>query len=304
METELWPNLFHALKQRGIPLYLVNARLSDRSLRGYRRIPSLVRDTLACVTGIAAQGEAEVSRFVALGAPAERVLPAGNLKYEVERPVDFDQREIRLQKIFNQRASLWVAASTHPGEEHIVLAAHRRLLERYPNCLLLLVPRHPERAEAVVQLCRQAGMSTALYSAFIKNARSDGGADHASNTRQVLVVDVLGELAYLYGLAPVAFIGGSLVPHGGHNPLEALQVGCTVISGRYTGNFADIYRRLEEAGAVTCVEDGAMLVDALETRFNDGELRQRQLAAGKQVLEDNRGALRRVLALTEAKISS
>jgi len=304
METELWPNLFHALKQRGIPLYLVNARLSDRSLRGYRRIPSLVRDTLACVTGIAAQSEMNAHRFVALGAPAARVIPVGNLKYEVELPANFDQRLAGLKKKFNQRESLWVAASTHPGEERIVLAAHRRLLTHNPECLLLLVPRHPERAEAVAQLCRQSGMSVTLYSGLAESLRSEGSADNAPGTSQVLVIDVLGELACLYGLAPAALIGGSLVPHGGHNPLEALQAGCTVISGRYTGNFADIYRRLEEAAAVTRVEDGAMLVDALETRFNDDELRQRQLAAGELVLEDNRGALRRVLALTEAKISS
>ncbi|VAW75690.1 3-deoxy-D-manno-octulosonic acid transferase [hydrothermal vent metagenome] len=304
METELWPNLFHALKQRGIPLYLVNARLSDKSLRGYRRIPSLVRDTLACVTGIAAQSEMNAHRFVALGAPAERVIPVGNLKYEVELPANFDQRLASLKKKFNPRESLWVAASTHPGEERIVLAAHRQLLTHNPECLLLLVPRHPERAEAVAQLCRQSGMSVTLYSGLAESLRSEGSTDNAPGTSQVLVIDVLGELACLYGLAPVAFIGGSLVPHGGHNPLEALQAGCTVISGRYTGNFVDIYRRLEDAGAVTRVEDDAMLADALETLFNDDELRQRQLAAGGQVLEDNRGALRRVLALTEAKVSS
>jgi len=277
METELWPNLFAALKQQSIPLYLVNARLSDGSLQGYRRVRSLVRDTLACVTGIAAQSEADASRFVALGASAECVLPVGNLKYEVELPADFDQRVAGLQQGINQHTSLWLAASTHPGEERIALAAHRRLLSTHPDCLLILVPRHPERAAEVIRLCQQLGMSTT----------------------QVRVIDVLGELVYLYGMVSVAFIGGSLVPHGGHNPLEALQAGCTVVSGRHTGNFSGVYARLEDAGAVNRVEDEAMLASTVETLLSDSALRQRQLDAGRQVLEENRGALARVLMLIE-----
>jgi 3-deoxy-D-manno-octulosonic-acid transferase len=170
----------------------------------------------------------------------------------------------------------------------MVIAAHRRLLVRHPDCLLLLVPRHPERAVEVMKLCQQAGMSTALYSDFVR-------ADLPERANRVLVVDVLGELAYLYGLAPVALIGGSLVAHGGHNPLEALQAGCAVLSGVSTGNFADIYRRLEDAGAVTRVENEAALAVAAGLFFNNSQLQQRQVAAGSHTLKGNRGALDRIL---------
>ncbi|VAW74864.1 3-deoxy-D-manno-octulosonic acid transferase [hydrothermal vent metagenome] len=289
METELWPNLFHSVKQRGIPLYLVNARLSDASLRGYRRVLPLARKTLSCVTSIAAQSEADVSRFIALGAPEERVQCAGNLKYEVELPTDFDQRRSRLRQQFGQR-TLWVAGSTHPGEDPIMLSAHARLLQRYPDCLLLLVPRHPERAKEVAALCTQSGMRVVLYSEL---------AELLSENTRVVVVDVLGELVYLYGLAPLAFIGGSLVPHGGQNPIEALQAGCAVISGEHVENFADSYRELECAGAVSCIKAEADLVKVVDDLLGDAELRQRQLVAAEQVLDGNRGALGRVLALTD-----
>jgi 3-deoxy-D-manno-octulosonic-acid transferase len=301
METELWPNLFRALQQRNIPLYLVNARLSDASLRGYRRVPSLVRETLACVTGIAAQSESDANRFVSLGAAQERVVQAGNLKYEAGLPADFDQHLGRLQQQFDGREPVWVAASTHPGEERMLLAAHEQLLAHYPDSLLFLVPRHPERASEVAMLCQQAGMAGVLYSALEEAVQAGHSTEQMLNASQVAVVDVLGELIYLYGLAPVAFIGGSLVPRGGHNPLEALQADCAVISGSYTGNFADIYHQLEEAGAVTCIEEEGALAGTVAAVLGDGELRQRQLAAGRQVVSRNSGALARVRVLIEAQ---
>lgn len=299
LETELWPNLFHALKQRGIPLYLVNARLSDASLRGYRRIPTFVRETLACVTAIGAQSETDASRFVALGAPKECVKQVGNLKYEVGQREDFAQNLARLQQQFDRYQPVWVAGSTHPGEESIVLSVHRQLLAHYPECLLLLVPRHPERAKDVVLLCQQAGMSVALYSDLVSSDQAAQGADPVQDGNQVVVVDVLGELVYLYALAPVAFIGGSLSPHGGHNPLEALQAGCAAVSGGCVDNFADIYHQLESVGAVTRVGDEGGLARAIEVLLGDTESRERQLVAGNQVLAGNRGALARVLALIE-----
>ncbi len=299
LETELWPNLFRELKQRDIPLFLVNARLSDASLRGYRRMPSLVRGTLSCVTGIAAQSEVDAGRFMALGAPGNRVKYVGNLKYEVELRQDFELRLTGLRQQFGCCEPLWVAGSTHPGEEEIVLSVHRRLLARYPNCLLFLVPRHPERAADVVLLCQQAGMSVALYSDIAGYDQAKRSADPVPDQNQVVVVNVLGELIYLYGLASVAFIGGSLVLHGGHNPLEAVQAGCAVVSGEHVDNFADIYHQLESVGAVTCIENEDGLAKTIETLLGDAELRRRQLVAAEQVLAGNRGALARVLALIE-----
>jgi len=293
METELWPNLFHQLKRRGIPLYLVNARLSDASLHGYRRVRPLTRSTLACVTGIAAQSEEDMGRFVTLGAARESVHCTGNLKYEAGLPEDFGRYLDSLQRSFGQRGAMWVAGSTHPGEEHVVLAAHRRLLSVNPKCLLWLVPRHPERAAELVLLCEQAGMRVVLYSEFLREGEGRVTCPNPDQL-QVIVVDVLGVLVYLYGLAPVAFIGGSLVTHGGHNPLEALQAGCAVVSGAHVDNFAEVYRQLDAAGAVTYADDEVSLTKAIENLLGDGELRQQQLAAGEQVLKRNRGALARV----------
>lgn len=288
METELWPNLFHALKQRGIPLFLVNARLSRASLRGYRRVLPLARKTLSCVTGIAAQSEVDANRFMMIGAVEEQVQCAGNLKYEVSLPIDFEQRLAQLRQRFPQSSAMWVAGSTHPGEEGMALLAHYSLLKQHPDSVLFLVPRHPERCADVVRLCRQADMSVVLYSDFTA-PMADG--------IQVVVVDVLGELVYLYGLASVAFIGGSLMPHGGHNPLEALQAGCAVISGACVENFADSYRQLEHVGAVSLVKDEVALEQGVGQLLGDAGLRQRRLAAAARVLEQNRGALERVLAL-------
>lgn len=299
METELWPNLFRALRQQGVPLYLVNARLSDASLRGYRRVPSLVRGTLACVTGIAAQSETDARRFLELGATPQQLVQAGNLKYEINLPSDYARRLDTLRRLYRGREPVWIAASTHPGEEAAALTAHETLLERYPESLLLLVPRHPERAAEVAALCQRAGMAGVLYSAL-----EDDGADPLLSASQVVVVDVLGELTYLYGLASVALIGGSLVPHGGHNPLEALQADCAVVTGSHTGNFADIYRQLEKAAAVTRIETEASLAEALESLLGDNELRSQQLDAGRKVLIANRGALAQVKVLLETDAST
>ncbi len=304
LETELWPNLFSVLAQRGIPLYLVNARLSQRSFRGYRRIVPLARRTLACVTAIAAQSEGDARRFLALGAPQARVRHVGNLKYEMVLPDDFERRVQQLREHTGAGAPAWVAASTHPGEESIVLAVHRRLLVNLPDCRLWLVPRHPERVADVMQRCRQAGLSAVRYSGLAEYAADTDGPGSGPDTPPVIVVDVLGELVYLYGMAPVAFIGGSLVPRGGHNPLEALQAGCAVMTGRRTDNFADMYDELESAGGVTFVEDEATLFAALEALLLDDELRQRRLAGGKRVLDGKRGALAQTLALIDGYAGS
>ena len=296
METELWPNLFHQLKQGGIPLYLVNARLSDASLQGYRRIRPLTRSTLACVTGIAAQSDAAMKRFIMLGAAPDVVHHAGNLKYEAGLPEDFERYVGSLQRSFGQREAMWVAGSTHPGEEPVVLAVHQHLLRENPDCLLWLVPRHPERAAELVLLSERAGMRVVLYSEFLREGEGLVTCPNPGRL-QVIVVDVLGVLVYLYGLAPVAFLGGSLVSHGGHNPLEALQAGCAVVSGAHVDNFAEVYQQLDSAGAATHVTDEASLTKAITCLLGDGALRQQQLAAGEQVLKRNRGALARVLAM-------
>ncbi len=292
METELWPNLFHTVRARGVPLYLVNARLSARSFRAYRRARPLLRDTLACVTRIAAQAPTDAERFRALGARPDRVAVAGNLKFEHALPGDFASRCASLRETLGRPAWPWLAGSTHPGEEALLLSAHRRLLEDEPRAVLWLAPRHPERAADVVAQCERAGFTVARFSR-LREQRSAGSRTDA----QVIVVDVLGVLVYLYGMAPVAFIGGSLAARGGHNPLEALQAGCAVLTGRWTDNFAEVYAVLRAAGAVTLVDNEVALAEGVGELWRDGTRRARQVAAGQRVIEQRRGALARTLAL-------
>jgi len=279
METELWPNLFHACHKRGIPLCLLNARLSDRSFRRYRRLPGLVRATLRKASLIAAQGEQDAQRFRELGAGAGTVHRAGNLKFEaaadLSRPED---RRLRSRQRF-----VWLAASTHAGEEQQVLDAFSQVAD----VLLVLVPRHPERAGRVRALCIGRGFSTALL--------SEGGDDDA----QVLVGDTLGELPSLFAGADVAFLGGSLVPHGGHNPLEAAAAGVPVVTGPAVSNFEDIYRLMTEAGAARLIRDADELALSIRAWLDDEEARRRAGEAGRQVVERNRGALARTMALLE-----
>ena len=292
METELWPNLFHTVRARGVPLYLVNARLSARSFRAYRRARPLLCDTLACVTRIAAQAPTDAERFLALGARPDRIAVAGNLKFEHALPGDFASRCASLRETLGRQAWPWLAGSTHPGEEALLLSAHRRLLEDEPRAVLWLAPRHPERAAGVVAQCERAGFTVARFSRLRAQMSAGSGTD-----AQVVVVDVLGVLVYLYGMAPVAFIGGSLVARGGHNPLEALQAGCAVLTGRWTDNFAEVYAVLRAAGAVTLVDNEVALAEGVGELWRDGTRRARQVAAGQQVIEQRRGALARTLAL-------
>jgi len=287
MEVELWPNLYAAVAARGVPLYLVNARLSQASWRGYRYLGSLMRRTLSCVRHIAVQTEGDRMRFMQLGVPPAVVSVTGNLKYDVELPADMALRAAQLRARLAGRRPVWVAASTHEGEEAALLAAHAELLQQHPHALLLLVPRHPERAAALARQCGSLHFDCRLFSAA------------SGDAVPVLLVDQLGLLVYCYAVADAAFIGGSLVDRGGHNPIEALLAGVPVISGPHTANFADVYRQLREAGAVQLVTAPARLAAQLCSWFSEPAARARDVAAGQRVVEANRGALARVLAVLD-----
>lgn len=287
MEVELWPNLYAAVAARGVPLYLVNARLSRASSRGYSYIGGFMRATLSCVRHIAAQTEADRKRFTQLGVSPARVSVTGNLKFDVELPADLHARGERLCAGLAGRRPVWVAASTHEGEEAVMLAAHAELLQHDPHALLLLVPRHPERAAALVRQCNRLQLDCRLSS------------DVSVTDVPVLLVDQLGLLVYCYAVADAAFIGGSLVDRGGHNPIEALLAGVPVISGPYTANFADVYRQLQAAGAVQPVTAPAQLAAQLHTWFSDAASHARAVASGRRVVEGNRGALAQVLAVLD-----
>ncbi|ERS81892.1 lipid IV(A) 3-deoxy-D-manno-octulosonic acid transferase [Halomonas sp. PBN3] len=284
-ETELWPNLLHACQRRGVPVAVVNGRLSPRALRGYRRLRPLLREALACVDWLAAKSEEDAARFATLGMPSRRTSVVGSLKFDIALD-DVTQGVSERLRTWLGRRPVWVAGSTHEGEEARLLTAHRRLRERLPEALLVLVPRHPQRFDAVAMLCEQAGMPAAR--------RSRGEWPEAATA--VYLGDTMGELAALYGAADLAFVGGSLVPVGGHNLLEPAALGVPVLTGPALANFADVAEALRGADALVEVADEAALAEALAGLFADPAERRRLGEAGRGVVMANRGALATTLA--------
>ncbi len=287
METELWPNHIHQCARRGIPVALANARLSERSARGYARFARLTAPMLAELSLIAVQTAAEAERFRQLGARPASVEVTGSIKFDLSIDPALLERAAALRTQWDARQRpLWIAASTHAGEDEIVLAAHRQLLAQHPQALLVLVPRHPERFAAVAELCRKEG--------FASVRRSQGEAVGAGI--EVLVGDTMGELLFLYALADVAFVGGSLVPNGGHNLLEPAALGKPVLSGPHLFNFLEIAAQLRDAGALREVASAAELASAVDALWNDPTHAERMRTAGLMVLRNNQGALQRLLA--------
>jgi len=286
METELWPNHIHQCALLNIPVVLANGRLSGRSARGYARLRGLTRGMLEKLSGLAVQTPVEAQRFVALGAVPERVFVTGSIKFDVSPPQGIAERAQTLRQSWQaDKRPLWIAASTHAGEDEIVLAAHHKLLQTRPDALLILVPRHPERFAGVYQLCRKQG--------FAVKRRSSGEAVDAQT--HILLGDTLGELLFLYALADIAFVGGSLVPHGGHNLLEPAALGKPLLSGPHCFNFADIATQLEQAGALHAVTDAANLASALNALWDNCAQAASMQQAAKDVLKANQGALARLL---------
>ena len=284
VETELWPNLLFGCRDQGIPVHIVNARLSARSLRGYRLLRPLVGRALRTLRAVAAQSRADGERFVRLGARRDAVVVTGNLKYDIA----IDPRWQASLELFRARAGrrpAWIAASTHAEEEAAVIAIHRRLRARWPDLLLLWAPRHPERFKGVTQQAVDAGWRVAT-----RRLTHWPDADDA-----VFVIDTLGELMDFYACAEVAFVGGSLQDIGGHNLLEPAAVGTAVVSGPHLHNFSDIARQLRAAGALRIGEDAEAVGAAIETLLADADARAAMRAAGLALVEQGRGALQRTL---------
>ncbi len=287
METELWPNHIHQCAKRGVPVVLANARLSERSAHGYARFAKLTAPMLAELSLIAAQTEAEAERFRQLGARPGCVEVTGSIKFDLS--VD-SQLQVRASQLRDEwgatQRPVWIAASTHAGEDEIILAAHRQLLASFPQALLILVPRHPERFASVFELCKREG--------FASVRRSQGEAVTAQT--QVLLGDTLGELLFLYALADLAFVGGSLVENGGHNLLEPAALGKPLLSGPHLFNFLEIAAQLRSAGDLLQVQDAAELQEQLQRLFAEPQQAAQMAMAGLAVLRANQGALARLLA--------
>lgn len=286
METELWPNLLFACRDRGIPAWVVNARLSARSLRGYRVLRPLVARALRGMRGVLAQSRQDAARFVLLGADPDTTLVTGNLKYDVEPPAE----DAALRAEFTRSAGArpaWIAASTHEGEEAGVVAIHRALRGRWPDLLLLWAPRHPERFRAVAQHCVESGWRVATRR-FTRMPDPDDA---------VFVIDTLGELVSFYRCADVAFVGGSLQDIGGHNLLEPASAGTPVVTGPHLHNFTDIAVRMRHAGALRVGEDAGEVEREIAALLAEPDARATMAAAARGLIEEGRGALSRTLGL-------
>lgn len=287
METELWPNLLHCVAQRGIPILLANARLSQRSMQSYLRIKKFMQQVLPHITCIAAQTQADADRFAQLGAKPNQLHVIGNIKFDVPLPTHLIEQGRALRESWSATRPTLIAASTHTGEEEIILAAFQHFLNTHPDALLILVPRHPERFDVVATLCEQQHYN------FIRRTQNLP----CLPTTQIFLGDSLGELFLYYAMADIAFVGGSFAPIGGHNPLEPAALALPVITGPNISNFTQIFALLEEAGAAMIVTDAAALGDAWINLMRDSEQRAAMGKAGQQVRDQNKGAVERHLTL-------
>jgi 3-deoxy-D-manno-octulosonic-acid transferase len=289
METELWPNLLHECERRGVPVVLASARLSSRSVTRYRRFGGLFREIFSAISLVAAQTQGDAERFRAIGAQSAKTRVIGNIKFDLQTDAQVTDKARELRALFGSERPVWVAGSTHEHEEEQVLAAHAELRKHRPDALLLLVPRHPARFQAVAELLRRQDLN------FVRHS---SGAPPPQAT-PVVLVDTVGELATLYAAADVAFVGGSLVPVGGHNLLEPAALGVPVLTGPSYANGKDIARLLIDEGAALQVANAHELAQALRMLLGNAEQRRRMGNTGRYSVESNRGSVQRLLALIE-----
>ncbi len=289
METEIWPNLFHACKKRKIPLLLANARLSEKSAKGYQRLPSLTQITLKCIHTVAAQTRADADRFRNLGMADDRIVITGSIKFDLRLPASLRESAEVLRRELGVNRKVWVAASTHEGEEELLLDSFEQLLQDMGNLLLIIVPRHPERFDRAAALCNKRQLVTIR--------RSSGLA--CDESTQVYLGDTMGELLLLYAAADVVFIGGSLIEHGGHNLLEPAALGVPSVVGPSMYNFEEITSRLLECNGIIQVNDAAQLTSSTEMLLRDANLCSRMGENAATFVENNRGALASLLCLID-----
>lgn len=293
VETELWPNLVHYSKQSGARLLVANARLSEKSFRGYQKFSALGKPMLQKIDLIAAQAASDAERFKKLGVADEQLEITGSIKFDITLPENLPDKVASLaQRLVGQRP-VWIAASTREGEDEKVLQAHQRLREQVPDALLILVPRHPERFASAEKLA-QAHHMTVVRRSTSQPVTADV---------DVLLGDSMGELLLYYSLADVAFVGGSLVDTGCQNVLEPAALAKPVLVGPSQYNFQVICERLESRGALATITSPEALADKLAALFLDEEIRQKMGDAGQQTIADNRGALSRLFRLVEKFLS-
>lgn len=294
VETELWPVWLRRLERMGTPAMLINARLSERSMQGYQRVSALTRPMLDRLTVIACQYPAHAQRFSELGVAEDRLRTLGSVKFDVELPDNLEERLEHWRQAFGlAERPVWLAASTHAGEDEIALAAHQRVLRLQPDAVLILVPRHPERFEAVAEL---AG----------PQARRLSQIDEASQNPEeasVIVGDTMGDVSALLGLSSIAFVGGSLVSSGGHNPVEAAIHGQSILMGPHRFNFEQVCEYFAEAGCLHLVEGADGIAGQVLRCFRSTEYQLEQAQIARQIVSENRGATAALLELLGPEVT-
>jgi 3-deoxy-D-manno-octulosonic-acid transferase len=294
VETEIWPNLIHYARRAGVPSLLANARLSLRSAQRYHRVAALTREALRNISVIAPHGEADGERFLTLGARPNQLQVTGSIKFDVHLPGSLREHADVMRRDWGSERPVWLAASTHEGEDELLLQAHARVRKQIDDALLVLVPRHPERFDRVAQLVQDAG--------FPLVRRSEQRPCEAQTA--VFLGDSMGELTLFMGASDLAFIGGSLVPHGGHNILEAAAQGVAVVFGPHMFNFSEISELFLAQRAAVQVDSVDALSEQVIGWLGDASERSRIGEAGRALVDKNRGALARLMRLVERLLES
>ena len=288
METELWPNMLHECAKQHLPTILANARLSERSARGYQFFAKTSRALLRCLTHVAVQNQEDGERFLELGLPLDKLTVTGSVKFDLDLPQSLIDSAAALKLRYGKERVILIAASTHEGEDQIILEAFGKIQRQYPHLLLILVPRHPERFNDVVELCQRR----------YKTLRRSSGQLPSKET-QIIVGDTMGEMMMLYGCADIAFVGGSLIERGGHNMIEAAYWALPILCGPYTFNFADISKRLLACGGMVTVYDAQTFANQASHWLDDPASRLEVGQNAKYFTDQNRGATDKVMALVE-----
>jgi 3-deoxy-D-manno-octulosonic-acid transferase len=290
METEIWPNILHCCRHNNVPIFLANARLSERSKLRYQLIGNLTKTMLQSYSMVAAQGLLDGERLLSLGLDPKRLMISGNIKFDIPLPDNIVQQGADLRREWNaDRRPVFIAASTHEGEDEIILDAFEEIKKQLPETLLILVPRHPDRFSKVEQLCKDRGRHLVLRSL---NQLPGPATD-------LILGDTMGELLLLYAASDIAFVGGSLVPVGGHNLIEPAALGLPVITGPYLRNFTEISRLLQNAGTAQVAGNAKLIAATVNALFSAKALREKMGARAKEVINSNRGALEKHLEWIE-----
>lgn len=295
METELWPNLIHQLYKLNTPILLANARMSEKSKVGYlKKAAPLMREMLNKITQVSAQYASDGERFKALGLPSEKLNIGGSIKFELSIKDELKQQQAILKQQWAPNRLVWVAGSTHPGENEQLLATHKQLVKVFPSLLLVLIPRHSERFNEVATLASNAGFQIARRS------------QHQTPDEQceVVIGDTMGEMLLLLGIADITYIGGSLIERGGHNPLEPAALGKPIIMGPSCYNFSDISNKLIDADGLTMVENSEQLTHLISQLINDENLRIDMGNNALNVVKENQGTLGRLMHWVSIQINN